>query len=319
MGDYMDCFSASRFLKGWGFIILTLLFIEPVIPVKAATFEIGMGAWKQIPRGSVSYTYNVADVATNTTQGIIHNLIPINNNLFEQFDQRIDNVIGDLIPDSNANSVLDKIFTRTDTIDFQDNCSYDPVVRLTGRLKIQVSPFVNFSFMATPLEFEGPGKKNLDFNFLGITFVSNQTFESKLRLTHYDLAYFIKPPDLTAGKNWKLNAEIGLNVRIVDFYAHISQKISNLSASQSRIVPLPMLYLAAQFRNKDGASIEAETRGLRYTGNYTYSLIGRIRMRITGPLHLAAGYRFDHIKFEINDIDSEGTFQGPFMETVLIF
>ena len=202
---------------------------------------------------------------------------------------------------------------------FRMDTNYDPVIRSTGRLTIRVSPFVNFSFMATPLEFEGPGKKNLDFNFLGVTFVSAQTFESKLRLTHYDLAYFIDLPDLSAEKNWKLNTEVGVNARIVDFYAQISQKYTNLSASANHIVPLPMLYLAAQLRNKDGISIEAESRGLRYRNDYTYSLIGQIRMHITGPLHLAAGYRLDYIKFKAHDIVSEGIFQGPFMETILIF
>jgi hypothetical protein len=315
----MGLFSAIRYLKGWFFLILIIVFFGSGITLKAATFELGLGAWQQIPRGSVSYTYNVADIATNTTEGIVHDLVPINTNLLKQLDHRINNFIGDLIPGANPTGVLDKIFTRTDTINFQNDCSYDPVVRPTGRLKIRVSPFVNFSFMATPLDFEGPGKKNLDFNFLGVHFVSGQTFESKLRLTHYDMAYFIDLQDLTAGKNWNLNTEAGLNVRIVDFHARISQEYTNLSASASYTVPLPMLYLAAQLKNKDAVSFEAESRGLRYRGDYTYSLLGRIRMHITGPLHLATGYRLDCIKFKVHDIESEGTFYGPFMETILIF
>jgi outer membrane protein len=315
----MGITSMIRYLKGWVFLILIILFLGSGIPIQAATFEIGIGAWQQIPRGSVSYTYNVADIAINTTEGIVHDLIPINTNLIEQFNNRINNSVGDLIPGANPKGVLDKIFTRTDTIDFQDDCQYDPVVRPVGRLKIRVSPFVNFSIMATPLEFEGPGRKDLDFNFLGVTFISEQTFESKLKLTHYDLTYFIDLPDFSAGKNWNLNTDVGLNVRIIDFHAQISQEYTSLSASASYTVPLPMLYLAAQLMNKDWVSIEAETRGIRYTGDYTYSLIGRIQMHITGPWHLAAGYRHDYIKFKVHDIDSEGTFQGPFMETVLIF
>jgi hypothetical protein len=69
----------------------------------------------------------------------------------------------------------------------------------------------------------------------------------------------------------------------------------------------------------DRISIEAETRGLPYSGDYTYSLIGRVKVHIVGPLSLAAGYRHDYIKFDMHDIDSEGTFSGPFIETVLIF
>jgi hypothetical protein len=112
---------------------------------------------------------------------------------------------------------------------------------------------------------------------------------------------------------------VGLNVRIIDFHAQISQDYTGLAASAEYTVPLPMLYLAAQFKNKDAISIEAETRGVRYSSDYTYSLIGRVKIHIYKPLHLAAGYRLDYIRFSVHDIDSEGTFSGPFMETVLIF
>lgn len=315
----MKTASTTRHLTRHDIFLLVLLLFGPGIPIQAATFEFGVGGWQQIPKGSVSYTYNVADIAINTTQGVVHDLFPLTDNLLDQLSGRMNKVIGDVIPGADPDGVLEKIFTRTDTLDFQDDCRYDPVIRPTGRLKIQVSPYLNFYIMATPIVFDGPGQADLDFNFMGVTFISGQPFESKLRLTHFDVAYFIDLPYQSMGKNWELHTDVGLNARIVDFYAAISQDATDLSASADYVVPLPMLYLSAQLKNENTFSIEAEARGLRYSGDYTYSLIGRMRMHISGPLHLAAGYRHDYIKLDVHDIDSEGTFYGPFMETVLIF
>jgi hypothetical protein len=308
-----------RYLKWYGSFILALMLLASRIPLHAAEIEVAVGAWQQNPRGSVSYTYNVLDIATKTADGIVHDLVPFDNHLIKQLHNDMEDLIGTLFPGTDANGVIDKIFTRTDTLDFDDDAYYDPIVRPTGRVKIMVSPFLNFYLMATPIEFEGSGEKALNFTFLGVTFTSNVPFESRLKLTHYDFAYYIDIPDFSAGQAWEFHTDAGLNLRIVDFYAEISQGNTGLAASAEYTVPLPMLYLAAQLKNKGGFSIEAETRGVRYSSDYTYSLIGRVKFHIYKSLHLAAGYRLDYITFSVHDIDSEGTFSGPFMETVLIF
>jgi hypothetical protein len=315
----MNLVSTRNYVTWWGLLILTQFLPGSGIPVQAAQLELGLGAWQQNPRGSVSYTYNVLDLLENQVENIANDLLPIESTFLDRLHSRAHDLFHETFPNANPEDVVNSMFTRTDTLDFDDDALYDPVVRPVGRLKILISPFLNFSFMATPMEFKGTGDKDLVFTFLGVTFVSNQKFESQLRLTHYDLAYYVDIPEFSAGQTWKLHTEAGFNVRIVDFHTQISQDYTGLAASASYIVPLPMLYLAAQLKNKDAISIEAETRGLRYSGDYTYSLIGRVKVHIVGPLSLAAGYRHDYIKFDVHDIDSEGTFSGSFIETVLIF
>jgi hypothetical protein len=287
---------------------------------RGATFEIGLGGWQQTPTGYVAYTYNVADVATDTAEGVVHDIFPcLDTNLFEKLKDRINEGISDLIPSADPEATLNAMFTRTDTLDFQDDCNFGTKVQPMGRMKINVSPFVNFSFMATPLEFDGEGMKNLSFVFMDVTFAADHPFSSKIRLTHYDMAYFIDFPEASITTNWKLHADLGLNVRVVDFYAEVSQPYSGLTAHTDYLVPLPMFYFAAQVRDKKSLCFETEARFTFYRHNYTYSVLGRMRAHIKGPLYLAAGFRQDYITFDIKDIKTDTTISGPFIETVLVF
>lgn len=285
----------------------------------AVTMEVAAGAWYQCPNGSVAYTYNVLDVMDDEAHDIVSGLLPFDDTFLERLHDNAHDLFHRYFPSTYVGRALDDLFTRTDELDFVDDCNFEPVLRPSGRVRILISPLVNFSFMATPLEFRESGDMRTSFYFLDVLFEPATEFDSRLRLTHYDVAWFADLSPIAIDDHWGLHTEAGLNVRIVDFYAGISQEATGLAASTSRTLPLPMLYLAVQFTDRDTAALEIEARGTRYSNDYVYDIIGRLRYRIAGPLHLAAGFRHLYVDLDINDLNSDGTFSGPFMETVLSF
>lgn len=288
-------------------------------PCNAASIEVAAGAWYQYPGGSVAYTYNVRDVLEDQAHDAIEDLLPFDDLFPVRLFEKAPDLYHRYFPQGHAGMALQELFTRTDALDFRDDCNFDPLVRPSGRIRILVSPLLNFSLMATPLEFKGSGMMDNSFIFLDVLFDPATAFDARLRLTHYDLAWFADLPPVASVGSWDVHTEVGLNVRIVDFHAGISQHATGFAASTSSTVPLPMLYLAAQIQDGGASALELEARGTRYGDDYCYDLMGRVKYRIAGPLHLAAGFRHLYVKLDINDIDAEGTFSGPFVETVLGF
>ena len=119
----------------------------------------------------------------------------------------------------------------------------------------------------------------------------------------------------------KANVDVGINVRIYDFQAKISQTILGitLEESESLSLPVPMLFLAAQVQPIDKFAVEAEARVISYDENQVYSLIGRLKVKVFGPLFAAGGYRYDKIKFDSEDVEADITLSGPFVEAGFAF
>jgi outer membrane protein len=207
-----------------------------------------------------------------------------------------------------------------DYLDLENDLKYEDETRFFGRLKIDMPLFFpNIYLMATPMEFEGDGIKALDFNFGNETISGSAPFYSKLNLSHGDIALYYGIPALETATANMLNIDIGINVRIYDVEAQIVQESTGVDITESVTVPIPQVFLALQFRPTDFLALEAEGRGISISGNKAYSLIGRLRFNILGPLFLTGGYRYDKI-----DIDEEGViidtdFSGPFAEAGLAF
>jgi outer membrane protein len=207
-----------------------------------------------------------------------------------------------------------------DFLDLENDLKYEDETRFFGRLNIDMPLFIpNIYVMVTPMEFEGNGIKALNFNFGGQNISGSAPFYSRLNLNHADIALYYGIPALETVTAHILNIDIGINVRIYDVEARIVQASSSVDVTESVTVPIPQVFLALQFRPTDFLAFEAEGRGISISGNKAYSLIGRLRFNILGPLFLAGGYRYDKI-----DIDEEGViidtdFSGPFAEGGLAF
>ena len=83
--------------------------------------------------------------------------------------------------------------------------------------------------------------------------------------------------------------------------------------------PVPMVFLAAQLKPINIFAVEAEVRGISYDENQVYSLIGRLKVKVFGPLFAAGGYRYDKIKFDTEDVEADITLSGPFIEAGFAF
>ncbi|MBT8358306.1 MAG: TIGR04219 family outer membrane beta-barrel protein, partial [Deltaproteobacteria bacterium] len=205
--------------------------------------------------------------------------------------------------------------TTNDELDLERDAKYDDETRFSGRLKIDMPLLIpNIYLMASPMEFDGTGSKAVSFKFGDDTFSANVPFYSKLTLDHYDIGLYYGIPFIKTASAETVNFDVGLNVRIYDLELELRQDATSLEESEDFTLPLPMLYLALQIEPVDFLAIEAEARGISISGNKLYSLIGRVKFNIFGPVFAAAGYRYDRLKIDEEDVEVDIDFSGPFIE-----
>ena len=211
-----------------------------------------------------------------------------------------------------------ELVTGDDSIDLEKDLKYDDIFGITARLKVDMPLILpNVYIMSTPTKFDGKGSKSVDFNFGDVSFTQDVEFDSEVTLNNYDVALYYGIPFLKTASLGKVNVDVGINVRVYDFQAKISQGI--LEESESFTFPVPMVFLAAQLKPIDIFAVEAEVRGISYDENQVYSLIGRLKVKVFGPLFAAGGYRYDKIKFDTEDVEADITLSGPFIEAGFAF
>jgi outer membrane protein len=210
---------------------------------------------------------------------------------------------------------------KGESIDLENDFGFSEESGLTARLKIELPAIIpNIYLMYQPMEFEGPGSKSTSFQFGDLTFPANATLSSKLTVNQTDIALYYGIPGLKLATAGVLDAELGLNLRLIDLKAQISN-VSTGTATLDLLIPPPMLYLALlidfPFVPLD---LDTEARLLPYGDNHIYSLIGRLKYNLPLPMpvpkiFVAAGYRYNDIVFkDIENSDGEITFSGPFLE-----
>lgn len=207
-----------------------------------------------------------------------------------------------------------------DYLDVEDDLDYEDEIRIHGRAKIDMPLFFpNIYLMGSPTEFEGTGEKGGSFSFGGTDFDASVPFHSKLKFDQYDLALYYGLPFLRTATLDLLNVDVGINVRIVDLDAEIRQDATNAYEQYDTTVALPQIYLGVQLEPCDWFAAEVEGRGVTVSDNSVYSFIGRLRFKIYGPAFVAAGYRYDRIDVDEDDVKADFTMQGPFAEVGLKF
>ncbi len=211
-----------------------------------------------------------------------------------------------------------KPLTAADRLDIDKDLKYDKEIKAFGRLKIDMPLVIpNIYLMATPSKFSGRGVKNVEFYFGGTKFTLGVPFDSEVQLHHYDIALYYGIPGLKTLTLGVLNAEVGINARIIDFSAKVVQ--STTSASKSATLVVPMVYAGLQVSPLKLIKVEGEFRGIAYGSNHYYDIIGRLKVRPFGPLFIAGGYRYEDMKIDYQEILSEVKLKGPFVEAGIEF
>lgn len=212
-----------------------------------------------------------------------------------------------------------KALNAGDILDVEGDLDYDEENRVSARLSIDMPLILpNIYLMATPMQFDATGQKENGFKFGDVSFDAGP-FYSETVLDNLDIGLYYGIPLLESATLEKLNIDVGLNVRIYDYELTVRQDSTGLSETESGTIPIPMFFLAAQFRPIERLSFEAEGRGVTYSGNDIYSLIGRVKVKIVGPLFAAGGYRYEKTKLDEDDIDADVEISGPFLEAGFSF
>lgn len=217
-----------------------------------------------------------------------------------------------------------KSASALDRLDLENDLGHVDETQVMGRVKIDMPLLIpNIYLMGTPMSFDGTGSKAQNFSFGDITFDGTAAYSSKLDMDLYDIAFYYSIPLMQTATLNKLNMELGLNVRVVDFYGEITGTDSGtgLTATEAvdETIPVPMLYAGIQITPIKKLSLEGELRGVAYSSNHYYDLIGRVKYRPFGPLFVAAGYRYQDVKIDVDDIRAEMDFSGPFAEAGVEF
>lgn len=212
-----------------------------------------------------------------------------------------------------------KALVSDDFLDVERDLKYDDETRISARLSIDMPLFLpNIYLMATPMEFSATGEKAGGFKFGDITFDPG-TFSSETVLDNIDIGLYYGVPLLETASLERFNIDFGLNVRIYDYELTIRQDSSGRNDSDTGTLPIPMVFLAAQFRPIERLSFEAEGRGISFSGNEVYSIIGRVKVKIAGPLFAAGGYRYEKVQLDEQDVAVDIEFSGPFLEAGFSF
>ena len=210
---------------------------------------------------------------------------------------------------------------KGEKLSVEDELKYDSEDKLFGRAKIDMPLWLpNIYLMVTPMKFQDDeGNKTINFTFGDRTFTANVPFKSSVRADHYDICLFYGLPFLKKATLGKLNAEFGINGRIIDFEAEIDQPTTGINESKSLTIPVPMAYAGVQFRPIKFIGFEVEGRGIAYSSNHYYDLIGRVKIMPFKPIFVSGGYRYEEIKIDESDVEATLKFQGPFVEVGLEF
>jgi outer membrane protein len=203
-------------------------------------------------------------------------------------------------------------------IDLKDDLNLGRETKPFARIRAELPLILpNIYLMATPMEFKGSGVLQRSISYNNHPFILGTSVDSKLKLDHYDVALFYPIPVLKTVTGGKLNVDLGLNARKIDFEGTINNGIVN--ASKSLSIYVPMIFAGIQVKPIDAFSIEAEVRGIAYSNSHYYDYIGRLRVNPIPLVFIAAGYRAETIKIDQSDVKADIKFGGPFVEAGLHF
>ncbi|MDA8404497.1 MAG: TIGR04219 family outer membrane beta-barrel protein [Desulfobacteraceae bacterium] len=204
-------------------------------------------------------------------------------------------------------------YRTSNSSDLKDVFGFDNEGVATGRLKVDLPVIPVIYLMATPMEFKGDAKQGFTFNNRNFTTNAN----TKLTFNQYDLALYYGVPFLGLATLGSVHVNGGINVRMIDAKADMTQ--SGVTENKNLSIPLPMLYLSADIKPTDLFAIEAEVRALSVGYGSVLSAIARLRLNAVGPFFVTAGYRYEDMSVDKDDFKADIKLRGPFAELGLDF
>ena len=217
------------------------------------------------------------------------------------------------------------LYATPDVADMERDLNLDSDVRGVAYLKCELPILPNLYLGVTPMKFEGRQTRDTSFAFGEYTFLSDRPLKSKIILNHYDfgLYYSLKLPGLASMKEVKV--DLGLNLRTAELDVNVTGSVATndgerrVRESKDYTLPIPMLYGAVQITPVEKISLEFEGRGVTLQGDHLFSFLSRIKFRVHKAFFVAAGYRFDYIRLDEDDLNIDSTVGGALFETGIEF
>lgn len=164
----------------------------------------------------------------------------------------------------------------------------------------------NIAVAYTPVDFEGTGF--ISGNVGGSTF--DEVADSKLQFNQTDVTLYWKLLD-----NW-VNLDLGLTGRYVDGEVDVKGRTTGQRQRVTYSGPVPLLYGDLAFDLPlTGLTIGATGQGIQYKDSKAYDISGRISYEFAFGLGLLAGYRYEKLDLDADDLDGvaiDVDLKGPF-------
>ncbi|WP_051654706.1 TIGR04219 family outer membrane beta-barrel protein [Persephonella sp. IF05-L8] len=193
---------------------------------------------------------------------------------------------------------------------------------LKAKIEHPIPILPNIKLMYERMRFEGVGTVKNNYTFGNITITVNDRVYSKLRLDHYDAVLFYNLPFINLTQI--LDAEFGLNIRVIDFYAKVKDLTTGDEDSTSLTIPIPMIHGAIEFKPVGYFSILVEGNGIAYGGHHFYDITGELRIKPVQTLmakpFIGIGYKYEKLKIDdIDDVSANIKIKQPFVEAGILF
>ncbi|MDQ7056028.1 MAG: TIGR04219 family outer membrane beta-barrel protein [Persephonella sp.] len=213
---------------------------------------------------------------------------------------------------------------KGDRADIKDDLNIGDKNSYFIRVKLEhpVPLLPNIKLQYTKMRFTGDGTVTKSYTFGNITVNVNDRVQTKLDLDHYDAVLFYNLPFINIFQI--IDAEIGLNIRVVDFYAKVRDVTGNIEDSTSFLAPIPMLYGSLEIKPAGFLSLLVEANGIAYQGSHYYDITGEVRIKpirnILADFYIGGGYRYEKLK--IDDVDNTSAdvkIKQPYISAGILF
>ncbi len=193
--------------------------------------------------------------------------------------------------------------------------------KLFARAKIELPVVPNLYLQYMPMDFSGKGRYSQTLRFGGVNFQQNVDLDTYVKLDRYDIGLYYNIPFLGTATGGLLDAELGINARIMNFEGRIrgqdSVTLQTVTETKTATITVPLIYAGIGL-NFSMVSIIGEVRGITYSGSSYFDLTGEARIKpfsIPGAatFFLGAGYRYEQLRLNnVYDVDADIRVSGPF-------
>lgn len=198
-------------------------------------------------------------------------------------------------------------------------------IRGAGYLKLELPVLPSLYLGVTPMSFEGTDVMDRPYRFGDYTFIKDRPLDTRMELNHFDVGFYysLAMPDLGSLKMVKV--DLGLNLRTAELDVAVTGTVATengekrVREAEDYTLPIPMLYGAVQITPEDKYSLEFEGRGVSLNDNHLVSVLGKVKYRLHDAVFVAAGYRYDYIRLDEDDLNLDSTVSGFFVETGVAF